>query len=208
MGLTRAPTVRRAVRLAVVAAAALAALLLLATAGSALVVRASVDNPDAIVSLASHEWERLPVAAAIAREHPGARVFLTEPPVVSRYNCHDCAGRVRYLASLGVDPQRIVMVASPESSTYGEAVAIERAIRRTGDRRLVIVTSPYHTRRALAVFRRVLREDHVTVGIVPTLAASGATPARWWAAPYDRWYVTYEWSAIVSYLVRGRLQLT
>src|SRR5512146_2396106 len=35
---------------------------LLPDAGTALVVSQPVDNPDAIVSLASHEWERLPEA--------------------------------------------------------------------------------------------------------------------------------------------------
>jgi uncharacterized SAM-binding protein YcdF (DUF218 family) len=205
VGSTRKPALRRAIRLAFAATIVIGAIALLRTAGSTLVVQATVDNPDAIVSLASHEWERLPVAAEIARDHPGARVFLTQPPVVSRYNCHDCANRARYLASLGVDPQRIVVVPMHESSTYGEAIAIARAIRPAGCRRLLIVTSPYHTRRALAVFRKVLREDHVAVGVVPALAFSGAAPGRWWSSPYDRWYVTYEWCAMVTYLVRGRL---
>ena len=46
-------------------------------AGSALVVSEPLASPDAIVSLASHEWERLPAAAALARQYPEALVVLT-----------------------------------------------------------------------------------------------------------------------------------
>ena len=198
---------RRRLTVAVVLVAA-AALLVLRNSGSALVVNAPIGAPDAIVSLASHEWERLPLAAQMARDHPGARVFLTQPPVVSRHNCHDCAGRVSYLTAQGVDPKRITLVPLKENSTYGEAIAIEAAIRGTEIRRLVIVTSAYHTRRALAVFRRVVRTDRVTIGVVPALADSRATPGRWWSSPYGRWYVTYEWCAIITYVARGRLQLS
>ena len=59
-------------------------------AGTALVVSRDLDSPDAIVMLASHEWERLPAAAALARRHPGAVVLLTVPVAVTQYNCHLC----------------------------------------------------------------------------------------------------------------------
>ena len=38
-------------------------------AGRLLVLSQAVDAPDVIVSLASHEWERLPAAAAAAAQH-------------------------------------------------------------------------------------------------------------------------------------------
>ena len=87
-------------RLAAVAAVALVAGL--AVAGRLLVVTAPVIQPDAIVSLASHEWERLPEAARLAARSPAASVLLTQPPAVTLRNCHDCAHRVDRLAHLGV----------------------------------------------------------------------------------------------------------
>ena len=195
----------RALRLAVALCAAAACVLVLRDAGAALVVSVPVDNPDAIVSLASHEWERLPAAAALARRYPRARLFLTQPAIVTQYNCHDCAGRSRYLAAMGVDPARIDILPLRESSTYGEALAVRDAMHRDGARRLAIVTSPYHTRRAFDVFEKVLRADGDVIGVVPATPYSPAAPARWWRSPYDRWYVTYEWCAIAAYMARGRL---
>jgi hypothetical protein len=61
------------------------------------------------------------------------------------------------------------------------------------------VTSPYHTRRALATFQHVFDGTGVAVGIEGAHDTSPARPAQWLFAPYDRAYVAYEWEAIVYY---------
>ena len=63
---------------------------------------AEIDQPDAIVSLASHEWERLPEAAALARRAPKAIVVLSQPINLNAFNCHDCEHRVDRLVAAGV----------------------------------------------------------------------------------------------------------
>ena len=69
----------------VLGAAALAALVWIAIlhAGTALVVEEPLASPDAIISLASHEWERLPETIRLAHRHPGAQVLLTLPPEIN-----------------------------------------------------------------------------------------------------------------------------
>jgi uncharacterized SAM-binding protein YcdF (DUF218 family) len=170
-----------------------------ARAGPALVVRVPVAEPEVIVSLASHEWERLPTAARLASEHASAVVLLTEPPHVTEFNCHDCANRVHRLRLLGVAGDRIGHVTLTGPGTHGEAVAVLGYARETGLRRLVIVTSPYHTRRSLGVFRKVFEGTGVEIGVEPALADSVARPERWWWGGYDRAYVAYEWAAIAYY---------
>jgi uncharacterized SAM-binding protein YcdF (DUF218 family) len=195
------PRGRRAALMAAAAGLALA-LSVVPFAGSALVVDAPLAAADAIVSLASHEWERLPAAAAAAGRYPNAVVVLTLPPVVNEFNCHDCAHRTERLVKLGLDERRIRIVPITLPGTYGEAVAIRTLLSSQHLRSLVVVTSPYHTRRSLATFRRVLEGTGVAVGAVPATATSPARPERWWAAPYDRAYVRYEWAAILYYQVR------
>ena len=186
-------------------AAAAAALAMFFFAGRALVVDVPLQHPDGIVSLASHEWERLPVAARLARQYPAATVILTQPPIVTAFNCHDCGNRVAWLGQLGVARERIRVVPVVESSTYGEAIAIRGALASGRDHRLLVVTSPYHTRRALSVFRHVMDTRGIQVGVEPAWPESPARPARWWSAPYDRWYVAYEWAGLIDYLLRGHL---
>ena len=172
------------------------------SAGSVLVVSRPLSSPDLVVSLASHEWERLPETARLARQYPKALVALTLPAEVNEYNCHDCSQRAAYLISQGVDERRIQVLPIPSPGTYGEAEAVRTFAARQPIRQLLVVTSPYHTRRALATFDTVFRGTGVEVGIDPASATSPARPDAWWQSPYDRWYVRYEWAAILYYEVR------
>lgn len=187
--------------------AALLSLWILRGAGTALVVSRDVGAPDAIVALASHEWERLPEAARLARTFPSSVVLLTVPRVVTRYNCHDCAGRAGWLQQAGVSPERIIQLGDLVTSTRDEAMAVRRfaAGRRMGT--LTIVTSPYHSRRALSVFEQALAGTGIRIGVSPALSTSPADPAHWWWHPYDRWYVRYEWAALIYYSIRFRLPI-
>ena len=190
---------------AVIGGVALLALALAATrAGTLLVVADSLPHPDAIISLASHEWERLPATARLATANASAVVLLTLPQPVTIYNCHDCAGRVGRLERLGVHQDRVRVLPLTEPGTYGEARAAVAFARQAHVRRLVIVTTPYHTRRSLATFESVFEGSGVEIGIEPA-STSPAKPDRWWADPYDRWYVAYECAAIVYYAVKYRV---
>jgi uncharacterized SAM-binding protein YcdF (DUF218 family) len=170
-------------------------------AGTALVVNAFVRPPDAIVSLASHEWERLPAAIALARQYPHALVVLTHPKTVTRFNCHDCANRPQLLVNAGISGERIVIVGLTRGGTYGEAVATRDLVVARHFSSVLVVTSPYHTRRSLATFRKVLGGG-VAVGIAASSNTSPARPERWWVAGYDRAYVAYEWAAALYYQLR------
>ncbi|MGQ0736134.1 MAG: hypothetical protein ACT4QD_21090, partial [Acidobacteriota bacterium] len=66
-----------------------------------------LSSADAIISLASHEWERLPAAARLATTHPDANVLLTEPREVTPFNCHECPDRIDRLRNLGVEATRV-----------------------------------------------------------------------------------------------------
>jgi uncharacterized SAM-binding protein YcdF (DUF218 family) len=177
-------------------------------AGSALVVSVPLPAPDAIVSLASHEWERLPTAAALARQHPGAVVVLTLPQQVNEYNCHDCANRTERLMHAGVEKNRIQILPLTRGGTFGEAVATRALVISRHLTSVLVVTSPYHTRRSLATFRKALDGTGATVGVEPSIATSPSRPQRWWADPYDRAYVRYEWAASLYYRLRYGVPLS
>jgi uncharacterized SAM-binding protein YcdF (DUF218 family) len=170
-------------------------------AGTLLVRDVPLEAPDAIVSLASHEWERLPQTITLAHRYPRSRIILTEPRNITQFNCHDCLQRLSWLVQNGIARDRITVVPLTESGTFGEAVAVAQLIRGIPLRRILIVTSPYHTRRAFAVFRSVLASTPAQVGIA-IASQSPAQPGRWWTTPYDRWYVRYEWAAIAYYAFR------
>ena len=171
-------------------------------AGRALVVSSPLSSPDAIVSLASHEWERLPLTEELANRYPRAFVVLTLPQPVTQFNCHDCVHRVELLMNAGVEVGRILVVPLTLGGTYGEAMAVRGLVTEHHLKSVLVVTSPYHTRRSLATFRKALGDVEVTVGVVPASETSPARPEVWWTRSYDRAYVAYEWAARLYYWLR------
>jgi len=178
--------------------AVLLALWPLSHAGSALVVAHDLSDPDAILMLASHEWERLPAAAALARLHPRALVLLTVPVSVSERNCHLCHQRVAWLNAEGIPSTRVVLLPRKARNTFEEAQAAREYLAGTSLSRLLVVTSPYHTRRASSTFEHVFAGASVALGTSPVRASQG-NPQRWWSSAYDRYYVRYEWAALLKY---------
>jgi uncharacterized SAM-binding protein YcdF (DUF218 family) len=177
-------------------------------AGTALVSQRDLPDPDAILMLASHEWERLPVTADLAQRHPDSVVLLSQPVRPTPENCHLCGERPGWLAALGVERSRIDVMPRRVVNTYDEALAAREYMAARHLRSLLVVTSPYHTRRALATFLTVFGGGGTAIGIRPASETSPARPDRWWAAPYDRAYVRYEWAAIVWYALRHHVSLS
>ena len=149
-------------------------------AGTALVIATPIDRPDAIVSLASHEWERLPDAAALARGAPNAKVLLSQPIALNAFNCHDCGHRVDRLVAAGV--QRPDRADGREGlSDAGRGRGVQGVGGGASCASVVIVTSPYHTVRALASFRHVLNGTGIAVGVHPATGSPAEPRAWWWA---------------------------
>lgn len=67
-------------------------------------------------------------------------------------------------------PPDAVLLADGAQSTYDEATLVRDLTAAHGWRSLVIVTDPYHTRRALRTFRALIPEVHITMSAAPFLA--------------------------------------
>ena len=132
---------------------------------------------------------------------PNAKVLLSQPITLNAFNCHDCGHRVDRLVAAGVNPAQIELMDRRVYRTLDEAEAFKAWAAGRHVRSVVIVTSPYHTVRALASFQHVLNGTGIAVGVHPA-TGSPAEPRAWWWHRYDRWYVTYEWRARLFYLVR------
>lgn len=193
------PSTWRGLRAAVVGFCA-AVILAAPACGPFLALEVPLENPDAIVMLASHEWERLPAAVDAARRWPDAEVWITVPPVVTIYNCHLCSQRAGWLASLGVARTRIrelPLKATRRGGTWSEAEAARAQADVSGARRLLVVTTEYHTRRSWWTFERVFHGRGVELGVTGARAHSAMrADAWWWTRPEDLAYVPYEWAAL------------
>lgn len=108
------------------------------------------------------------------------------------------ADQERVIALAGV----VKFVATPlEASTHDEAMAVKRIADQAGWKRIILVTSPFHTRRACATFERV----GLTVSCVPSDSRDIAV--RSLDNPHDRVgafsTLIYELAATLQYKRRG-----
>ena len=154
-----------------------------------------IAGPDTILVLGSHESERLPHAARVSARWPLARVLLTVPVTITPFNCQDCANRVRTLGAAGVPADRVHVLDARVRNTFDELAAASAWMKRTGRGRLLVVTSPYHTRRVTALADAIL--PGITVG-VSACDVPGGVAWPWWSRRYDRRYVIYELAALVN----------
>lgn len=97
----------------------------------------------------------------------------------------------RFLARQGVSPARVVVLTDPAPGTAEEAARCVRLAAERGWRRLLVVTSPYHTWRAGQLFDRRARRVGVAVGVVPA-TDDPYDPDGWWRHPVQRRLVRNE----------------
>ena len=182
-------------RLIAVTLAVAVLLLVSIPAGPWLVRERPLDVPDAILVLGSHEFERLPHAATLAARWPRAVVLLTQPVTVTPFNCHDCANRVSTLQRAGVARARVQILEPRVRNTFDEMSAAAGWLDSHRRQRLLVVTSPYHTRRAHALAAAVMPTVAVGVAACPV---EGGLAWPWWSRRYDRRYVIYELAALLN----------
>lgn len=85
----------------------------------------------------------------------------------------------RVLVRCGVRPDRMVEIGDDVASSRDEALAVREWVRRSGARRLILLTDPFHTRRVRWLYRKELEGTGVSI---TTMVAPHPryTPANWW----------------------------
>jgi len=136
---------------------------------------------DAIVLLAGDHHERAPVAAALYKAGYAPMVLLTNDGVLGGWsgkygrNLSLVEWTEEKMVSLGVPRARIVKLPFHGSATMQDAFAVKRYVLEHGLKKIVIVTSDYHLRRAMWTFRKAFHGS--PVGLSGYTAASGSTGA-------------------------------
>jgi uncharacterized SAM-binding protein YcdF (DUF218 family) len=160
----------------------------LAAAGHFL-VRAGAPAPaDAVLVLAGDtSGHRILKGAELVRQGFAPRVFVSGP--AGFYGAHECDLAIPFAVKRGYPESDFVPLPHEGRSTREEAQWLLPELRRRGVRRLLLVTSDYHTRRAGAVFRAAGRDFDVLVVAAPD---EFFTAGRWWMTRQGRKRVAAE----------------
>ena len=181
--------------------------------GSWLVVRDEPESAAAIVVLSGGVPYRAMQGADLYKLGWAPEVWLTEdrdprkeaalsPLGVELFI--DADDNRRILEAMGVPTDAIRVIGQSVRNTADEVREISRRLSETGGERVIIVTSPFHTRRVRSLWRRL-------VGNAPEALLQPATRdpydgARWWRRSDDIWAVAKELLGLVNAWIGSRVQ--
>jgi uncharacterized SAM-binding protein YcdF (DUF218 family) len=146
-----------------------------------------VDEPgksDAIVVLAGETNDRPAHALELLRQGVAPHVFLDVETRDLIYDQPLIEIAQRYAIGLG-EANRVSVCPIVSSSTFAEVDDVSRCLQPLAPHRVLIVTSDYHTRRALMIFRRRLPRYQFS-------AAAARNPAKFG----DAWWTNREWAKV------------
>lgn len=154
-----------------------------------LIVHEDVAQSDAIVVLGGSSTfvERTQFAAEIFKERHASNILLTNDGQQGGWSDADKRNplfverAVRELVASGVSADKIDALPQIVTSTYEEAVLLRQYAEIHGLRSILIVTSAYHSRRALWSLRTVFEGSGIEIGITsPPTGLQTPPPATWW----------------------------
>ena len=102
------------------------------------------------------------------------------------------------LVQLGVPPAAIHEPARPVDNTAQEADLLRTRVQSLGWKRVIVVTSKFHTRRSAFAFRRALDGTGATV-LVHASRFDPSDPANWWRTRADFRFASTEWQKLILY---------
>lgn len=156
--------------------------------GSLMVAEDQLMTADAIVVLAGGDFDREIEAAELFRGGYAPHVVMTLEPEGPRLAYLAERGihlptaeerRLQILAALGVPRDSVIVLKGTVTSTFDEARTVGAWGAQVGVRRLIIVSSPFHTARAKFIFERYIGHPDITL-IMRTSKVHEFKPESWW----------------------------
>lgn len=179
-------------------------------------VEDQVTKADYILPLAG-EWHRFLRAAELFKAGNAPRVLLSNakdpPPSRFRTVLEDMGIEIptrstlrrRILIHLGVPEESLVPFGNGHISTAEEAEALRdhfAANPESAPKLIILVTSPYHTRRARLIFRDTLPD----IEFIVTSPPEGRLDEHWWRDRTSAIRAVLETFKFAHYLVGGRFR--
>ena len=157
-----------------------------------LIVDKPLSHADVIVVLSGSSvyTERTRRAAEYYRQGLGQRILLTNDNLRAEWSSAEQRNPFFYelartkLIDSGVPSDRVEILAAPVTNTYDEAQALRDYALERKLRSLLVVTSAYHSRRALWTLNRVFANSGIEIGMQSVEnGEQSPRPLTWWLYP-------------------------
>lgn len=173
---------------------------ILKEAGRFLYYKDELKPADVIVVLAGEETERVEHGVKLFKEGWSRkdRMILTGGPLVWKYTWASLMQE--HAVHLGM-PRNAIVLADRSRTTEEDALFTKEIMDKYGYKSCIIVTSPYHSRRALKIFKRGMG-DKIKIISAPA-EESWFKFDEWWKRERDRARVLDEYSKFIWLLIFG-----
>lgn len=178
-----------------------------------LITEAPLEKADAIVVLsgsASYR-ERSREAAKLLLDGRSQRILITNDNMRGPWSSAEQRNpffnerALQEVKDAGVPAEAVELLIEPVDGTHEEAELVRRYAVEHGLHSILIVTSAYHSRRALWTFSRVFQGTGVQVGLVPVSLGTDAPPAlTWWLSVRGWKWVPVEYVKLIYYVIKYR----
>ena len=177
-----------------------------------LIIEAPLARADAIVVLggSANYKERARDAARLLQDGRAQRILVTNDNMrgpwssVEQRNLFFYERALDELRNAGVPDESVEVLMTSVSSTHEEAELVKQYAVEHGLHSVLIVTSAYHSRRALFTFRDFFADTDTQVGIDPVeTGIQTPRPATWWLHKRGWELVLVEYLKLIYYLCRS-----
>ena len=162
--------------------------------GNFLVHASAPQKADIIVVLAGDGFGHRVLTAGDLVKQGYAPVALVSGPD-GNYGNHECDLAIPYAVRAGDPESYFVHFEHHGRSTVEESQAIVKELHRRGVKRVLLVTSNYHTRRAGAIFRRGAPDIDFIVVSAPD---EFFDPDNWWKSREASKILLLEWTKTIA----------
>ena len=170
-----------------------------------LIVSTPMHQADVIVVLSGSAVyrERTQRAAEYYRQGLAGRILLTNDNLRGEWSSAEQRNPFFYerarsnLLLLGVPSEHVEVLPQPVTNTYDEAQAVREYALAHQLRSILVVTSAYHSRRALWTFRQVFADTAIEIG-VQSVETGEQTPP-----PFTWWLHLRGWRMVVGEYIKN-----
>ncbi len=173
---------------------------LLAKAGTYLYQKDELKPADVIVVLAGEDTERVEYGVKLFKEGWARKdsIIMSGGPAVWKYTWSSLMKE--HAVHLGV-PAKAIILQDKSRTTEEDLKYTKEILQKHGFKSLLLVTSPYHSKRAYIIFRKGLDKD-ITIISAPA-EDSWFRFDEWWKRRRERSFVLNEYSKFIWLWIFG-----
>jgi len=164
-----------------------------------LVVQDKLEKADIILVLAGDSnGERVAQAVDLYKNGYAPKILMSGGPVM--WGETYAENMKRQALFLGV-PGKDILLQDRSESTYEDAKYSAETLRNKGMRTIILVTSPFHMRRALRTVKRQFGADFKIIAY--PVQTSRYQTKDWWKRHEDTQVIVWELEALIFYSLKG-----